>query len=135
MASTVDTRDDVPVDGFASPDQHGDTPTANAADLADDGAEDDEYAGLGHIPAQVMQSTESDTVRFRVNPDETGAYSPEHGRGELLSPTFHGGEVAYSKSSPPVPAALLRSLANGATVTPPAATGANGDGGMADLIG
>ena len=123
-------------DGVASPTEAGAHVSNNVADeapVAED--DDDEYCGLGHIPAQILKSTESDTVRFRVGADDMGACSPDHGRGELLSPTFDGGEIAYSKSAPPVPAALLRSMAEGAAVAPPAAVSGNAEGNVQDLIG
>ena len=103
----------------AAPAAQVDDAGVNAAD--DD---DDEYTGIGHIPAQLVQSTESDTVRFRVGGqgDMEDACSPDHARAGLFSPTFHGGEVTYSRSDPPVPAALLRAAADGASSAPLAAT-------------
>ena len=81
--------------------------TTTHADAAAD-ADDDEYTALGDIPAQVIRSTESDTIRFNVPGQDgpEGACSPDHDRGNLFSPTFLGGEVSYSKERPPVPAAL-----------------------------
>lgn len=86
------------------------TAGGGAGGEADAAADDDmDTTPLGNIPQQLLDSTESDTVRFRISqPDDVAPFSPEHGRGNLFSPTFDGTEVTYSRSRPPVPSALRR---------------------------
>jgi hypothetical protein len=72
--------------------------------------EEFDFQSFADIPAQLKQSAESDTVHMWVEQQDFDGCSPNHDRG-LLSPVFNGTEVSYSKSNPPIPAALLAAMA------------------------